>query len=332
MDKIVEWPLGFSSASGDENQILAEYLLSFQPQYYYDNEETENTKQYYNETKTTTSNEITTFEGAGALASLQQQRESKKIIALQKRRQRNKMLARKTRLVKKNQCHVLQRRLLALALENSRLRKTLKDKLPESLQEEMCAKCCHFSDAFVATIVEEGERMMSSQNRKLSSVNVAAARLPHYQRCFLLSDPKQADNPIVFVSKAFLAMTQYSEQEVVGRNCRFLQGPNTNPQAVSQMRHAIATGAEVSVCVLNYKKDGTPFYNQIHISGVRDKDSNLLYFAAVCCEILSTFSQNMNIDDEAFAGDDEIGSIASGSIASKASGTSSLTLSSLSSF
>ncbi len=276
------------------------------------------------------------------MASLQQHRESKRIVALQKRRQRNKMLARKTRLVKKNQTHVLQHKLLALALENSQLRHTLKSKVPETLQEEIFAKCCHFSDAFVATIVAEGERMLSSQNRKLSSVNVAAARLPHYQRCFLLSDPKQADNPIVFVSKAFLAMTQYSEQEVVGRNCRFLQGPNSNPHAVAQMRHAVATGGEASVCVLNYKKDGTPFYNQIQISALRDKDGELLYYASVCCEILPTLSQCVDGEEDGEEdgevegegepeadgdGDadlelgDDSGSFASGSMASKGSGS-----------
>lgn len=96
----------------------------------------------------------------------------------------------------------------------------------------------------------------------------------------ILSDPRLPDNPIVFANKAFLDLTGYEEGEVVGRNCRFLQGPRTDPDTVAQMREAVAGGSPISLEILNYKRDGTAFWNAVFFGPVFDTDGELLYFFA----------------------------------------------------
>ena len=71
------------------------------------------------------------------------------------------------------------------------------------------------------------------------------------------------DNPIVFVSQGFLELTGYKMDDVLGRNCRFLQGPGTDQRTVDVIRKGISAGDDVAVCLLNYKADGTPFWNQV---------------------------------------------------------------------
>jgi PAS domain S-box-containing protein len=80
-----------------------------------------------------------------------------------------------------------------------------------------------------------------------------------------------ADNPIIFANDAFLALTGYRRDEVIGRNCRFLQGPDTDPAAIETMRRAVADGEDVTLDILNYRKDGTTFWNALYLSPVRGK-------------------------------------------------------------
>ena len=83
----------------------------------------------------------------------------------------------------------------------------------------------------------------------------------------LITDPHQPDNPIIYASPGFERLTGYRADEVVGRNCRFLQGPKTDPAIVSRsFAKAIQAGRECSVELLNYRKDGTPFWNALSIS------------------------------------------------------------------
>ena len=96
----------------------------------------------------------------------------------------------------------------------------------------------------------------------------------------LLTDPQRSENPIVFANQAFVSLTGYELGEVLGRNCRFLQGPDTDPTAVTALREAIQARREISVRLLNYRKGGTPFWNELHISPVRAADGELIYFFA----------------------------------------------------
>ncbi|MBN8900014.1 MAG: PAS domain-containing protein, partial [Rhodospirillales bacterium] len=96
----------------------------------------------------------------------------------------------------------------------------------------------------------------------------------------ILADPRQPDCPIAFANNAFLDLTGYEEREVVGRNCRFLQGAATDPEAVRMLRDAIAERRPIALEILNYRRDGTPFWNAIFMGPVFDRAGELIYFFA----------------------------------------------------
>lgn len=96
----------------------------------------------------------------------------------------------------------------------------------------------------------------------------------------VITDPHQDDNPIVFANNAFLDLTLYEREEVVGRNCRFLQGAQTDRGEVQKLREAIANEESIALELLNYKRDGTPFWNAVFIGPIYDPSGRLLYFFA----------------------------------------------------
>ncbi|QOL51464.1 histidine kinase famiy protein [Massilia litorea] len=110
--------------------------------------------------------------------------------------------------------------------------------------------------------------------------NIFFAAVEMTRMPMVVTDPRQADNPIVFTNRAFLDLTQYEETDLIGRNCRLLQGPQTNPDTVAELRAALAERRAVAVDILNYKADGTPFWNALYIGPIFDKDGELLYFFA----------------------------------------------------
>ena len=101
----------------------------------------------------------------------------------------------------------------------------------------------------------------------------------------VITDARQADNPIIFVNGAFIAMTGYASAEVLGRNCCFLQGTGTDPQTVQQMREAIREGRPFRGVILNYRKDGTPFWNGLKLMPVVDGEGHLKHFVGLQSDI-----------------------------------------------
>ena len=93
-----------------------------------------------------------------------------------------------------------------------------------------------------------------------------------------LTDPNQKDDPIIFCNEAFQRLTGYERSEIVGRNCRFLQGPDTDQDQVGKIRDAIRDERVVVVELLNYRKDGSSFWNTLHLGPIYDSDGNLRYF------------------------------------------------------
>ena len=102
---------------------------------------------------------------------------------------------------------------------------------------------------------------------------------------FTISDPRLPDNPLVFVNPAFERATGYTAAEVHNRNCRFLQGPDTDPAAVAAIRTIIAEQRHGSVTLLNYRKDGTAFWNELSLSPVQDGQGRLTHFVGIQADV-----------------------------------------------
>jgi PAS domain S-box-containing protein len=241
-------------------------------------------------------------------------------------RERNREHAKRSRIRKRLLLGTLQDRLSALRVENVKLRRTVQEKLP-TLAGVIFDKCTieesdlltNHSDLhgqFYSSPQTSGGYMMagsmqlgdgpSSMNSLMQSsalTNIPPAprqnrilmepdfRLIHAlqrsQNNFVLSDPSLPDNPIVYCSEGFCKLTGYKRQFVLGRNCRFLQGPGTDQHAVDIIRQGLAVGADISVCLLNYKADGTPFWNQFFLAALRDADGSIVNFVGVQCEVNS---------------------------------------------
>ncbi|MFB6105267.1 MAG: PAS domain S-box protein [Halobacteriaceae archaeon] len=92
-----------------------------------------------------------------------------------------------------------------------------------------------------------------------------------------ITDPDQPENPVIYANEAFQALTGYDESEILGRNCRFLQGEATDPEAVATLREAIDAEEPVSVDILNYRADDTPFWNRVTVAPVHD-DGEVTHF------------------------------------------------------
>jgi PAS domain S-box-containing protein len=96
-----------------------------------------------------------------------------------------------------------------------------------------------------------------------------------------LSDPDKEDNPIVYANKAFEQITGYSKEEIVGRNCRFLQGQERDQEELQQIRDAIKNAKSVEVTLKNFRKNGELFYNRLSITPLFDNEGHLIYFLGV---------------------------------------------------
>lgn len=94
----------------------------------------------------------------------------------------------------------------------------------------------------------------------------------------VITNPFLPDNPMIFVSEEFETQTGYAPEEALGRNCRFLQGPGTDPAAVQAVRDGLARRQAFSVDILNYRKTGEPFMNRLRIRPLFDDDGKFIYF------------------------------------------------------
>ncbi|AYO83211.1 PAS domain S-box-containing protein [Methylobacterium sp. PvP062] len=122
---------------------------------------------------------------------------------------------------------------------------------------------------------------------------VRATRMP-----MIITDPRQHDNPIIFVNDAFCRLTGYDRTDIVGHNCRFLQGPKTDPDDVTRIRNAVAARERIEIAIYNYRKDGTPFWNQLLLAPVKDAKGEVAYFFASQYDVTSDFAQVARLQGE----------------------------------
>ncbi|GGK81653.1 PAS domain S-box protein [Haloarcula sebkhae] len=93
-----------------------------------------------------------------------------------------------------------------------------------------------------------------------------------------ITDPNRLDNPLIYANDHYRELTGYSLPELLGKNCRILQGENTDPEPVDALRDAIDAGEQVSVELRNYRKDGTEFWNRVRVAPVRDDDGTVVNY------------------------------------------------------
>lgn len=108
--------------------------------------------------------------------------------------------------------------------------------------------------------------------------NVFFAAIEMTRMPMVVTDARQEDNPIVFVNRAFLDLTGYAEKDLLGRNCRLLQGEQTDPHTVAEIRTAINEVRAVAVDLVNYKADGSMFWNALFLGPIFDENGELLYW------------------------------------------------------
>ncbi|KAJ5272640.1 hypothetical protein N7478_007765 [Penicillium angulare] len=153
---------------------------------------------------------------------------------------------------------------------NAALEARVDDALKALTAEELPAFITSTCMNITGKVVEE--RVRGTLPEKFQGTADALAEV------FCLTDPSRPDNPIIFASGEFHRTTQYGMDYVLGRNCRFLQGPKTNPNSVRRIREAIQAGRHHSELFLNYRRDGSPFMNLLQCSPLCDSQGKIRYF------------------------------------------------------
>ena len=111
---------------------------------------------------------------------------------------------------------------------------------------------------------------------------------------FTITDPRQEDDPLVWVNPSFTRISGYSYEDSVGRNCRFLQGPTSDLEGIAQLRKALQGRQPVTTTLLNYRKDGTAFWNQLSITPVFDGEGELVSFVGVQTDV----TERVRVEDD----------------------------------
>ncbi|KAJ4971514.1 hypothetical protein NE237_004613 [Protea cynaroides] len=133
-----------------------------------------------------------------------------------------------------------------------------------------------------STDEERPESMVDNVRQKEMRKGIdLATTLERIEKNFVITDPRLPDNPIIFASDSFLELTEYSREEILGRNCRFLQGPETSMATVRKIREAIDNQTDVTVQLINYTKSGKKFWNLFHLQPMRDQKGEVQYFIGV---------------------------------------------------
>ena len=208
-------------------------------------------------------------------------------------RERNKVLARKTRIKKKEEVQLLQESVVSLVNENKKLKLVAKKHLPQHVSHQMLSACKLQLPDNINQLVHQ---VMSRNERNL------IYDLKSQQRSFCIVNAAAPDMPIVYASSAFCELTGYEMQEVVGKNFLFLQGPATDRNEVqltassksiivvlttlpdcifqvAKVKDALMAGEDMDSVLLNYRKNGKHFWNKLemrHLLDSRCKSSALI--------------------------------------------------------
>jgi len=204
---------------------------------------------------------------------------------------RDREQAKRSRARKKLLVESLQKSVQQFKEENEKLKATLKLHLGEEAANEILAR-------YKSPRTEDAGKLDENTLDETDSNFIKA--LETAQHNFCVTDPSLPDNPIVYATQGFLNLTGYTLDQVVGRNCRFLQGPETDPAASNKIREAIASGEDMSVCLLNYRADGTTFWNQFFIAALRDAEGNIVNYVGVQSKVSDDYAATVCKEQKGF--------------------------------
>jgi PAS domain S-box-containing protein len=219
--------------------------------------------------------------------------------------ERNREHAKRSRIRKKFLLESLQQSVSLLKDENDKLRNSIRTHLGAAEADELVQKQLSSSEpGLIASSASDATKVLDDPDFSFIKALQTA------QQNFVVTDPSLPDNPIVYATQGFLNLTGYSLDQVLGRNCRFLQGPETDPKAVEKIRKSIEEGTDMSVCLLNYRVDGTTFWNQFFIAALRDAGGNITNYVGVQCKVSDQYAANVckkqaEADDKDDDGEDE---------------------------
>ncbi|NBD37486.1 MAG: PAS domain S-box protein [Verrucomicrobia bacterium] len=139
----------------------------------------------------------------------------------------------------------------------------------------------------LGTFEDISERMRALQDIQLRNIAIA-----NVQSGVTIADARQPDLPLIYVNPGFQKMTGYSAKEAIGRSCRFLQGQDRNQPPLEELRDALRKGEACVVQLRNYRKDGSLFYNELHISPVRNELGELTHFVGIQLDVTDRVRAN----------------------------------------
>ncbi|XQU09694.1 EAL domain-containing protein [Halomonas sp. LY9] len=151
----------------------------------------------------------------------------------------------------------------------------------------------HYVDiSFLPTVVMDNVVGVYGVVKEMTALRFNEAQLRIFQRSLeassngvLICEAQRNDFPIIYVNPAFVEITGYNLEDVQQRNCRFLQGPDTDPQQVTDIRQALTQQRDISLTIRNYRKDGRAFWNNVFISPVRAHDGQATHFVGIINDI-----------------------------------------------
>jgi PAS domain S-box-containing protein len=170
--------------------------------------------------------------------------------------------------------------------ELRQLNRTLKSEIAERKRTEAALQRAHddldrrvrlrtieLAQANADLQAEIGERKRYEAELRLRDRAIEASSVG-----IIITDARQPDYPIIYANPAFARITGFSREELIGRNPRLLQGPDTDPEAIAEIRQALREGRDCHLTLKNYRKDGTPFWNELFLSPVRDNQCHLTHY------------------------------------------------------
>lgn len=208
-------------------------------------------------------------------------------------KERNREHAKRSRIRKKFLLESLQQSVSLLKEENDKLKNAIRSHLGDEeadavLSEQALADAANNAGGgLIANNAGDANKVLDDPDFSFIKALQTA------QQNFVVTDPSLPDNPIVYATQGFLNLTGYTLNQVLGRNCRFLQGPETDPTAVQKIRNAIEEGSDMSVCLLNYRVDGTTFWNQFFIAALRDAGGDITNYVGVQCKVSDQYAASV---------------------------------------